>query len=89
MHLWSADRLSGLQEENEELGREAAEGRCAGLERQLALAHGAVADMRRAYLELEDTAAQLDAEAEELQLQARHAPPGVGRLGVHAKIFCL
>ncbi|KAK9843755.1 hypothetical protein WJX81_004983 [Elliptochloris bilobata] len=62
-------KCRALQEENEELGREAAEGRVAGLERQLALARGAVADMRRAYLELEDAAQQLDAEAEELQLQ--------------------
>ncbi len=64
-----------VQEENEELGREAAEGRVAGLERQLALARGALGDMRRAYLELEDAAAQLDDEAEELQLQARHNAP--------------
>ncbi len=67
----SGARGARAQEENEELGREAGEGRVAGLERQLALALGAAADMRRAYLELEDAAAQLDAEAEELQLQAR------------------
>ena len=47
--------------------------------------------MRRAYLELEDTAAHLDTEAEELQLQARRALPGRGRLGVGAmctNAFC-
>ena len=56
------------------MGRDLGEGHVAALERQLALAKGALGDMRRAYLQLEDVTQHLDSEAEELQAQARSLP---------------
>ncbi len=53
------------------MGRDLAEGRVAALERQLALGRQALQDMRRAHGQLEDVAGHLDAEAEDLQAQAR------------------
>jgi hypothetical protein len=58
-----------MQDENEEMGRDLAEGHVHALERQLALAKAALEDMRRAYLQLEDVTQQLDNEAEDLQAQ--------------------
>ena len=52
------------------MGRDLAEGHVAALERQLALARGALEDLRRAHGQLEDVCAHLDAEAEDLQTQA-------------------
>lgn len=57
------------QDENEEMGRELAEGKVHGLEQQVALAKGFVEDLRTRYLELEDHTHTLDAEAEDLARQ--------------------
>ena len=67
----------GLQDENEEMGRDLSEGHVHALERQLALAKAALEDMRRAYLQLEDVTQQLDNEAEDLQAQVSTAWPGM------------
>ena len=78
--MWHATRRMSsawwvcAQDENEDMGRDLAEGHVHALERQLALAKTALEDMRRAYLQLEDVTQQLDNEAEDLQAQAR-APP--------------
>jgi len=61
--------LCDEQDENEEMGRDLAEGHVHALERQLALAKSALEDMRRAYLQLEDITQQLDSEVEDLQAQ--------------------
>lgn len=58
-----------MQDENEEMGRELAEGKVHGLEQQVALAKGFVEDLRMRYLELEDHTHTLDAEAEDLTRQ--------------------
>ncbi|BDA49124.1 probable pre-mRNA-splicing regulator WTAP [Coccomyxa sp. Obi] len=62
-------KCRALQDENEDMGRDLAEGHVHALERQLALAKTALEDMRRAYLQLEDVTQQLDGEAEDLQAQ--------------------
>lgn len=58
-----------LQEENEEYGRELAEGKVHALERAAALARGFGDDIRRQYATLETHAHALDRENEELQGQ--------------------
>mmetsp|Transcript_14418 Transcript_14418/g.43614 ORF Transcript_14418/g.43614 Transcript_14418/m.43614 type:complete len:256 (-) Transcript_14418:387-1154(-) len=58
-----------LQEENEDMGRELAEGKVHALERAAALAKGFGDDMRRQYAALETHAHALDRENEELQGQ--------------------
>lgn len=66
-----------LQDENEEMGRELAEGRVHELERGAALAKGFADDLRRAYASLEDHTHTLDRENEDLQVQDSpcvHAP---------------
>lgn len=63
----NADRTMGLQDENEEMGRELSEGRVHNLERQLALAKGYAEDMRAAFQECEDHATALDEEADKIQ----------------------
>jgi hypothetical protein len=55
------------QEENEEYGRELAEGKVHALERAAALARGFGDDIRRQYATLETHAHALDRENEELQ----------------------
>ncbi len=56
------------QDENEEMGRELAEGKVHELERGAALAKGFADDLRRAYASLEDHASSLDRENEDLQV---------------------
>lgn len=82
-----------LQEENEEYGRELAEGKVHALERAAALARGFGDDMRRQYAALETHAHALDRENEELQgqlfmarrqmKQADSIGPGGGRQHGH------
>ena len=60
-----------MQDENEEMGKELAEGKVHTLERQVALSKAYVEDMRGRYLELEDHAHALDAESEEMHQQVR------------------
>jgi WTAP/Mum2p family len=59
------------QDENEEMGRELAEGKVHELERRAALAKGFADDLRRAYASLEDHAHTLDRENEDLQVPFR------------------
>ena len=60
-----------MQDENEEMGRELAEGKVHSLERQVAISKAYVEDMRARYLELEDHAHSLDAESEDLHQQVQ------------------
>ena len=73
----STPPVKPLQDENEEMGRELAEGRVHELERGAALAKGFADDLRRAYASLEDHTHTLDRENEDLQVQVFpcvHAP---------------
>jgi WTAP/Mum2p family len=65
MHIWL---MGGAQDENEEMGRELAEGKVHELERGAALAKGFADDLRRAYASLEDHTHTLDRENEDLQV---------------------
>jgi hypothetical protein len=60
-------KCRALADENEEMGRELAEGKVHQLEAQLAIAKDFAAEMRTSCLELEDHCCMLDEEAEELQ----------------------
>lgn len=63
--------VGGAQDENEEMGRELAEGKVHELERGAALAKGFADDLRRAYASLEDHTHTLDRENEDLQVGCR------------------
>lgn len=62
-------KCRALQEENEEMGKDLAEGKVSGLERQLAVAREYAAQLRRQFLELEEHVGALDQEAEQQQGQ--------------------
>lgn len=55
-----------LQDENEEMGKELAEGKVHSLERQIALSRAYATDIRARYVELEDHLHALDMENESL-----------------------
>ncbi|KAG2442105.1 hypothetical protein HYH02_009594 [Chlamydomonas schloesseri] len=60
-------KCRSLQEENEEMGRELAEGKAQAAEAAAALARAHADDMRAAFKELEDHCQAMEDEAEELQ----------------------
>lgn len=60
-------KCRALADENEEMGRELAEGKMHQLEAQLSMAKDYAADMRSSFAELEEHASMLDEEAEDLQ----------------------
>lgn len=60
-------KVRSLQEENEEMGRELAEGKGQAAEAAAALSRAHADDLRRAYSELEDHCLVMQDEAEELQ----------------------
>ena len=67
----STELITGMlrQDENEEMGRELAEGKLHAVERQAALAKTFAEDLRKAFAEVEDHVHALDAENEDLQAQ--------------------
>ena len=62
-------RLSVVQDENEEMGKELAEGKLHSLERQIALSKAFAEDVQARYVELEDHLHALDMENESLHQQ--------------------
>ena len=63
------------QEENEEMGKEVAEGKVHSLERQVALAKSFAQEVGAKYVELEDHLHALDQENEGLHQQVCHPTP--------------
>jgi pre-mRNA-splicing regulator WTAP len=63
------DVLGGAQTENEDMGREMAEGKMHAIEQQAALARSYAEDMRKLYTELEEHTTALDEEAGALNTQ--------------------
>ncbi len=73
------ERCRKLQAENEELGRDKAEGRTHALQQQLQLARDVADELRRSYAELYNHCVVLNEENEELQMAAH-----LGRLAAKA-----
>lgn len=70
-----------LQDENEEMGKELAEGKLHSLERQTALSRSYAEDIRARYVELEDHLHALDMENESLHQQVSHWTANTPREG--------
>ena len=76
--------LTCLQDENEEMGKELAEGKLHSLERQTALSRSYAEDVRARYVELEDHLHALDMENESLHQQVSHCTAGLRNEGTEA-----